>query len=198
MAKKRRRVLIVDDEQVVCDFLSDGLTEKGYLCTSAANAEEALFYLTQRRFDVVLLDIRLPEISGIEILQQIQSKWSDTLTIMITAVNDVDTAVETMKLGACDYIVKPFDIDRVRASIRAVLKARESSERFSQMDAISRGVDAKLDPACAYSRTVTEETAIAARYLRVPNQEIRRWVEERETRNEGKKRLARLLWEDMG
>ena len=121
MGDKKARVLIVDDEQVVCDLLHDDLSDRGYLCATALNGDEALKNLAKQDFDVVLLDIRLPGMSGMEVLREIWLNHSKTATIMITAVNDVDTAVEAMKLGASDYIVKPFELDRVDASIRTTL-----------------------------------------------------------------------------
>ncbi len=122
MVSKKPNVLIVDDEQVVCDLLHDELSERGYLCTTVLSGDDALGKLAKQDFDVVLLDIRLPGMSGMEVLREIWLNHGNTATIMITAVNDVDTAVEAMKLGASDYIVKPFDLDRVNTSIRAALK----------------------------------------------------------------------------
>ena len=177
MAGEKPKILIVDDEQVVCDLLQDELSDRGYLCTTALNGDEALKNLAKQEFDVILLDIRLPGMSGMEVLREIWLNHIKTATIMITAVNDVDTAVEAMKLGALDYIVKPFELDRVDASIRNALEAKKTLKNHPpEMDAIARGVEAKLDPFSAYSRVVTQRTADIARQLGIDEEEIQRWA----------------------
>ncbi len=180
MAKKETRVLIVDDEQVVCDLLCDDLSERGYLCTAVLNGKDTLTKLATQDFEVVLLDIRLPGMSGMEVLREIWLNHTSAATIMITAVNDVDTAVEAMKLGASDYIVKPFDLDKVNTSIRTALEAKLTTEKSStEMDAIAHGVEARLSPFSEYSKMVTERTIDIARKLAVPEKEIRRWAAEK-------------------
>jgi len=177
MTEQKPRVLIVDDEQVVCDLLQDELSNRGYLCTTALDGAEALADLAKQEFDVALLDIRLPGMSGMEVLREIWLNHIRTATIMITAINDVDTAVEAMKLGALDYIVKPFKLDRVDASIRNALETRQALKKPTvEMDAIAHGVEAKLDPFSAYSKVVTQRTANIARQLGIDEKEIQRWA----------------------
>ena len=177
MLNRKPRVLIVDDEQVVCDLLHDELTEKDYLCTTALDGNDALAKLAIEDFDVVLLDIRLPGMSGMEVLREIWLNHSDTATIMITAINDVDTAVEAMKWGASDYIVKPFDLDRVGTSISTALENEKAAPKSSEMDAIARGVEAKFDPLLTLSRGVTARTIEIAQRLGIAEEEIQEWAE---------------------
>ncbi len=177
MVNTKISILVVDDEQVVCDLLYDELSDRGYLCTTALNGDEALVNLAKQEFDVILLDIRLPGMSGMEVLREIWLNHNDTATIMIMAVNDVDTAVEAMKLGALDYIVKPFELDRVDASIRTALETKQAIKKSpTEMDAIARGVEAKLDPFSAYSKVVTQRTTEIARHLGINEGEIQRWA----------------------
>jgi len=177
MVWKKPSVLIVDDEPVVCDVLYDGLSERGYLCTTVLNGNEALAKLATEDFNVVLLDIRLPGMSGMEVLWEIWLKQDNTATIMITAVNDVNTAVKAMKLGASDYLVKPFDLDRVETSIRTALDRKQANGKSStQMDAIAHGVEAKFDPLSSYSKLVTQRTIDIARQLGIADEEIQRWA----------------------
>jgi len=177
MAKKKSRVLIVDDEQVLCDLLCDGLGERSYLCTAVFNGDNALAKLATQDFEVVLLDIRLPGMSGMELLREIWLNHGNIATIMITAVNDVDTAVLAMKWGASDYIVKPFDMDRVETSIRTALKTKQATKKPpAEMDAIARGVEARLDSLFGYSKMVSEETIDIARQLDIAGEKIQRWV----------------------
>lgn len=177
MVNQKPSILIVDDEQVVCDLLNDDLSERGYLCTSVLNGKDALTKLAAKDFAVVLLDIRLPGMSGMEVLREIWLNHGNTATIMITAINDVNTAVEAMKLGAADYLVKPFDLDRVATSIRTSVEGRQTAKKAStEMGAIARGVEAQFDPFSVLSRTVTDRTIEIARQLNVADEEIQRWA----------------------
>lgn len=189
MVDKNPQILIVDDEAVVCSMLYDELSERGYLCTTAFNGNEALAKLATQDFDAVLLDIKLPGISGIEVLRKMQSNHPNTAAIMITGINDVDTAIATMKLGASDYIVKPFDLGRVNTSICTVLGTRKRhctgggeenkpvvEEFSSEMDAIARGIEAKYESLTGYSSIVTQRTIELARQLGIAEEEIQRWT----------------------
>ena len=177
MVDKKPSVLIVDDAQVVCDVLSDELSERGYLCTTAYNGSEALNKLATEDFEVVLLDIRLPDMSGMEVLSKIRSNHPHTETIMITVVSDVDTAVEAMKLGALDYIVKPFNLDKLDEGIRTVLATKQTTDESpARMDAIARGVEARFDSLIGYSKIVAQETIDIAGHLGIPEEEIHRWT----------------------
>ena len=104
-------VLIVDDDEAICELISEGLLEDGYSCDIASTADEALTKLHNYRFDIALLDIKLPGKSGMELLRAFQTLFQNTEVVMITAVKDLDTAIQAMKLGASDYVVKPFTID---------------------------------------------------------------------------------------
>ncbi len=107
------RILIVDDEEVVRNILQRILKEAGYDVTMAADGEHAIDILYQEEHEVVLLDIKMPGMTGIEVLAKLTAEWPDIGVIMITAVMDAQTAVKAMKLGALDYITKPFDRDDV-------------------------------------------------------------------------------------
>jgi len=191
MVNKRPRVLIVDDEQVVCDLLHDELSERGYLCTTVLSGDDALTKLATQEVEVVLLDIRLPGMSGMEVLREIWLRHSDMATIMITAINDVATAVEAMKHGATDYIVKPFDLERVNASIGTALETKLAAPKPSEMDAIARGVEAKVDPFSAFSAVVTERTIEIARQLGIAEEKIQRWAAAKAKLDSERKRVIK-------
>jgi len=177
MVSKKQRVLIVDDEQVVCDLLHDELSERGYQCTTVLDGDSVLAKLATEDFDVVLLDIRLPGMSGMEVLREIWSNHSNAAIIMITAINDVATAVEAMKHGARDYIVKPFGLDRIDASIRSALETKPVTNKPpTEIEAIASGVEAKLDPFSSYSKMVSQDTIDIARQLGIAEEEIQRWA----------------------
>ena len=113
MTGEQGRILVVDDEEKVRTVIQRILKEAGYDVVTAANGQEALDKMCQLNVAVVLLDIKMPGISGIEVLQRIRTSWPETCVVMATGVADVSTAVEAMSLGAYDYITKPFDRDNL-------------------------------------------------------------------------------------
>ena len=197
MVHKRPAVLIVDDEEAICDLVREELDGQGYVCEAASNADEALAKLKRHSFDVALLDINLPGLSGMDLLKTVEKRYPTIAIIMMTAVNDLNTAVEAMKLGASDYIVKPFTLDKINACISTVLRNGEphstvcntvlrmrdadygknaNGRSFSEINAIAYGVDAQVDHFDFHSKTVTEKTVELARWLGLPEKEIGQWV----------------------
>ena len=124
MAGELGRVLVVDDEESVRNLLQRILEEAGYDVVTAADGQEALDKVSQLRPEAVLLDIKMPIMSGIEVLQWITTNRPDTCVIMATVVSDAQTAVEAMKLGAYDYITKPFNQDDVVLKVRRAMEKR--------------------------------------------------------------------------
>jgi len=114
------RVLVVDDEAVVRNGIDRILKNRGISSVLAANGSEALSLLDHNKFDLVLLDIRMNDMDGIEVLKQIRVKHPDTKVIMITGYPTIDTAVQCIKLGALDYLVKPFRIDDLEVAINKI------------------------------------------------------------------------------
>jgi len=181
MDNAKPRVMIIDDDEVICDILYEELSDRGYLCSSVFNGNDALVKLATMDFDVALVDIKLPGMSGIELLRKMLTSHPCIAAIMITGINNVDVAVETMKLGALDYIVKPFELDRVNTSIRKALETKRdtTNKSYAEMDAIARGVEAKLDSFISYSKMVTKETVDIAQRLGIADQRVQRWAAER-------------------
>ncbi len=116
------QIIVVDDEPVICQQLERLYSHSGYSVTIANSADEALQRLENRNIDLVVTDIRLPGLSGIELTKRIQENHPDIPVIVITGYGDIDTAVEVLKLGASDYILKPFSAAAIQESTRAVLK----------------------------------------------------------------------------
>jgi two-component system, NtrC family, response regulator AtoC len=122
-------VLIVDDEAVVRNGISRALSQKGIETRGAASGQEALDDLGNAPVDLVLLDIRMPDMDGIEVLKQIRTHHPDTDVIMITGYPTIDSAVRCTKLGALDYLVKPFRLDDLDAVIQKADLGRVSSQK---------------------------------------------------------------------
>ncbi len=115
-------VLIVEDEKLIRWSLRERLEKEGYEVREAASGKEGLEKLSERESDLVLLDYRLPDQDGIEVLKEISRTFPDTLVIMMTAYSTVDSAVEAMKLGAYDYINKPFNMDEMVLTMEKALE----------------------------------------------------------------------------
>jgi DNA-binding NtrC family response regulator len=136
---KMRSVLIVDDEIGARESLKM-ILKNDYEVFLAENAEEAFSKIKEHSPDVILLDIILPDLDGLKVLERIKQNDPDMVVIMITATKTVNTAVEAMKLGAYDYVTKPFDIDELRLIITRSLSAKaleqEVKNRRKEMDGL--------------------------------------------------------------
>lgn len=119
------RILIVDDQASIRKLLSHKLTEEGYDCVTVEDGDAALDILKEQQFSLILLDISMPGKSGMQVLGEISPHYPDTAVIMITSTDDTDTAIETMKLGAYDYIIKPIKYNGLLMSVRRALESRK-------------------------------------------------------------------------
>ena len=121
---KKARVLIVDDEEIARKNLAHVLTKEEYDVVTAADGESALRELDTKEFDVVLTDLRMGRIDGIELLERIKVRYPETRVIMVTGYATVPSAIEAMQKGAFHYIAKPFKLDEVRAAIKLALEKK--------------------------------------------------------------------------
>lgn len=120
-----KKILIVDDEQIVRVSCERSLANEGYDVKSASSGKEGIEFLEREPFKLVLLDLKMPEMDGIEVLKKLREKWPDTKVIMITGYSTVETAVKTLKLGAFSYLEKPFTPDTL---VEAVKEAFEIAD----------------------------------------------------------------------
>jgi len=124
MASKRERILVVDDEATVRKLLCQRLSREGYQCEEADGAEQALEKSKANPADVMILDIKMPGKSGMELLPEIKASYPDTAVMMATALNDINISIQCMKEGAYDYICKPFNLTEVVLSVEGVLEKK--------------------------------------------------------------------------
>ena len=125
------RVLLVDDEKEFVEALSERLTVRGYDVTTSLSGEDAVESVTRFNFDAVILDVSMPGMSGVEALRQIKRIKPLTEVIMLTGHATVDTAIEGMKLGALDYLIKPCETEDLLAKIdMAHRRKAEHEERI--------------------------------------------------------------------
>lgn len=118
------RILVVDDEVVVCESCQRILEEEGYEIEIALSAVEALEKIKERPFDIVITDLKMPGMDGMELLRILRKDYPDVIVVMITGFSTVETAVEAMKLGAFDYIPKPFTPDEVSVVVKKAVEKR--------------------------------------------------------------------------
>ena len=104
------------------DILSDVLSDEGYAVDVASNGTDAISKVSSGDFHVAILDLKLPDMSGLDILREIKAQTPQTVTIMITAYSSVDTAIQAMKIGAYDYITKPFKIEQLKNTVASALE----------------------------------------------------------------------------
>ena len=126
--RKRFRILVVDDELVVRDSLKEWLDEEGYAVDMAASGKEALEKLTAKPYHLMLTDIKMPEMDGVTLLHKAKELQPDLTVIMMTAYATVETAVEAMKTGALDYVMKPFDTEAVMDTANRLFRENLASE----------------------------------------------------------------------
>ncbi len=119
------RILVVDDERSMRELLAIVLRREGYEVLLAATGQAAIETLEREPVDLLISDIKMPDLSGVDVLRAAKQVDRDILGIMITAFASTDTAVEAMRLGACDYLSKPFDIDLLKMKVREKIENRQ-------------------------------------------------------------------------
>ena len=120
--KKTCRIIIIDDEEIMRNCLKDVLADDGFDVRALSNGEEGLRLFEEISFEIAILDVKMPGISGVEVLKTIKKISPSTEVVMITGYASVSTAVESMKLGAFDYLTKPFDMDQIKGVINEIIK----------------------------------------------------------------------------
>lgn len=145
------RILIVDDEVVISSILDRRLTQEGYSCVTAKDGREALHLFYKQPFSLIISDIRMPEMDGLELLKKVKATDPGMMMIMITAFPDINLAVEAMRLGAYDFIIKPADLDLVVLSVRKALEKqrleREIAAYRSHLEKLVEERTAKIQQA---------------------------------------------------
>jgi two-component system response regulator AtoC len=126
----KQLALIVDDEAVIRKGISRALRSRGITTETAESGRTALELMREHHFDLVLLDIRMPDMDGMTLLKQIRSRYPETNVIMITGYPAIDSAVDCIKLGALDYLVKPFQLSDLEKSLESIVPIRSTDPEF--------------------------------------------------------------------
>ncbi len=138
MAQRAKlRVLVIDDDEDICLYLKEFLTREGFRVTTVTKALDALPEIKEGRHQVVLLDVRMPDVDGVELLQEIRTIDSDICVIVMTAYPSVESAVDTMKADAFDYLRKPFELEQLRQVVQRAVREKglmiDAEERVNQV-----------------------------------------------------------------
>jgi response regulator RpfG family c-di-GMP phosphodiesterase len=197
MNEIKARILIVDNEIYIQEILQATLTDAGFECICVSDAESALDRLAAQQPDIALIDTRLPGIQGTELLAEIRAKYPRIMVIMTSILDKAGAAAETMKMGAYDYIVKPFNLEQVAASASCALEKRrqEDSARdyqiyleqaaeeravetrrlfYSMTQVLIRLLDLKVPFNAGHAFRVSEMSRYLARELRMTEDGVRK------------------------
>lgn len=137
------KILVVDDEATIRESLRESLATEGYVVEIAESGEEALAKTHNTVYDLVVTDLRLPGVNGLEILQALRNQGNGTPVIMMTAYGDVDTAVNAMRSGAYDFIPKPFKLSDIKKQVRAALRATSENRESAPSSDVAQPVETK-------------------------------------------------------
>ena len=135
MSEEKIRVLLADDEDALRTTIAAWLTDEGFDVEQAADGLEAIKLVQIKDFDIALLDIKMPGVNGLEVLRFVKKNSSVTDVVMMTAMSDVNMAVEAMKLGAKEYLTKPIDLDQLVPQLRSIIGKRDAEQRIRQLQA---------------------------------------------------------------
>ena len=135
---QKTSILIVDDEEVVRLSHARVLSNSWCRVKTAGNGPEALRALERESFDVVLLDLRMPEMSGLEVLRLIKERWPESEVVIITGYASIDTAKEAVRLGAYDYLAKPLDPDQVITATHGAVRQKRWTMHLEPPDTMAR------------------------------------------------------------
>jgi putative nucleotidyltransferase with HDIG domain len=200
MTKTEQKILIVDDEAAIRRLLHQKLSKEGYFCGEADSSDEALEKMKTFPADLIMLDMKMPGKSGMDLLPELKIKYPNTAVIMATAVAEADLAIQCIRLGADDYITKPFNLDDVITNVdrtldkkRLELKIKEYQEQLQQkiehqtaeirrlflgsIEALVFALEAKDKYTAGHSRRVTEIALDIGRELKLPADDLEdlRW-----------------------
>lgn len=199
----RGSVLVVDDDPLICQLLKTHLSQEGFECQTLSSGEFALEQLEKQKFDAVITDLQMPGISGLQLLERAHKKFPHTAFLMATGVDDVRVGVQAMKQGATDYLVKPFQLDAVTASLERSLDRkrleievddyrqnleRMVAERTQQLlgalkqieqtydetlEALGAALDLRDNDTAGHSRRVTSYSLVMARAFGCPEEQLK-------------------------
>lgn len=183
MSEEIAKILIVDDEADIRENLSDALDEEGYQIKTAKNGQEAIEQVRRFNFNVAIVDLKIPGISGLEVLRYIKKSELETMTVMMTGHASLETAVEALREGAYDYLTKPFPMEKLlsvlKRGVREQRLARENARLNDElkhtyvgvMMSLAAALDAKNHRTQHHSQQVTKYALLISEELKLSQEE---------------------------
>jgi len=150
----KQKILIADDEESIRWVLGKCLEKAGYRVEYADDGSEALEKSTTENFSLAILDITMPDLSGLEVLHEVRLRGIDTPVLIITAQNTVKNAIDAMKKGAYDYIAKPFDLDEVKLTVERAIESHENAKKLDSLKSTLHEVNEKQHGIVGKSRSM--------------------------------------------
>lgn len=147
---RNKEILLVDDEESILKSLRKDLMQENYKVTTAASGEEAITNLQANRFDLVVTDLVMPGVDGIKVLQEAKERNPDVIVIILTGYGDMTSAIEALRLGADDYLLKPCDTDELLMRITRCLEKQEAFQKVKLYENIL--------PVCIYCKDIRDDT----------------------------------------
>jgi signal transduction histidine kinase len=173
------RVLIVDDDRQVRELLTECLAPLACDVTPANSGQHALQLIEAKQFDVALLDLMLPDTDGMDVFRRIRGRRPDMEVVVLTGYASLETAIEALRIGAYDYVTKPFDASVIQSTVRRAIDKRRFSLRLNALSRATRAMIATLDPdevlrlAMAEARTMLDAEATAVFLLDPASERLR-------------------------
>ncbi|MCW5559616.1 MAG: response regulator, partial [Verrucomicrobiae bacterium] len=158
----KQRILVLDDEASILELLKQHLEEEGYECESFTSAPSALAELKSNRYDLIITDLKMPEIHGIEVVVRAKELDPEVAVIVVTALMEVTNAIEAMRAGADDYLLKPFNLSEISL---AVEKALDRRRLLIENRAYKRELESRVKEATADLERTNRELRSTQDYL---------------------------------
>lgn len=149
---RNKSILLVDDEKIILDSLGRDLREEGYTITTASDGSEAIIKLRAAPYDLVITDLAMTEIGGIQVLKEAKKINRDICVIILTGYGDMTSAIEALRLGADDYLIKPCDIDEMLIRVNRCLTRQEVARKIKFYE--------KIIPMCCICGEIRDDTGL--------------------------------------
>jgi DNA-binding NtrC family response regulator len=134
MSLDKPRILVIDDERTALEFLTQALSGLGFEVATAEDGEKGVALYAEGAFDMVLVDLAMPRMGGIEVIQRVKSQNPDAVAVVMTGFGSIESAVEAMKVGAIDYLTKPLDLDYLEIVLKKVIEGRRQAEKLHLLE----------------------------------------------------------------
>ena len=148
------KILVVDDELFVRELLLEFLSIQGYEVSLAESGEKAMELVYTQPVDVVLLDLKMCGMDGIETLKQLKKTSPETLAIIMTGYPTIESSIEALRFGACDYVIKPFKLNDLKSSIEKALKEHELKSEIGRLKGRIVELEAELEKAAYLQKRI--------------------------------------------